>query len=179
MLIRLLFRCYACNPTRCNLHSNNNIIFLCSVYQISSISPNLGPLSNESVRTTICRLMMVVWPKHVVAIRSEEEKMNCCGDGSIIAQFFPMKFLPNVQPVSPRTSPCRLCATAQSIHSQIPSIPGDHIFHPKPEDSPLTGEPFNMAGNIANLIWGVCILLSVWYHMIWVLIRLRNVNIVG
>jgi hypothetical protein len=29
-----------------------------------------------------------------------------------------------------------------------------------------------------NLIWGVCILLRVWYRMIWVLIRLRNVNIV-
>jgi hypothetical protein len=29
-----------------------------------------------------------------------------------------------------------------------------------------------------NLIWGVCILLRVWYCMIWVLIRLRNVNIV-
>jgi hypothetical protein len=30
--------------------------------------------------TTVCRLMMVVWPKHVVAITSEEKK-NCCVDG--------------------------------------------------------------------------------------------------
>jgi hypothetical protein len=29
------------------------------------------------------------------------------------------------------------------------------------------------------LIWGVCILLRVWYRMMWVLIRLRNVTIVG
>jgi hypothetical protein len=29
------------------------------------------------------------------------------------------------------------------------------------------------------LIWGVCILLCVWYRMMWVLIRLRNVTIVG
>jgi hypothetical protein len=34
--------------------------------------------------TTVCHLMMVVWPKHVVAITSEEEK-NCCVDGPIIA----------------------------------------------------------------------------------------------
>jgi hypothetical protein len=31
----------------------------------------------------------------------------------------------------------------------------------------------------SNLIWGVCILLRVWYQMMWVLIRLRNVTIVG
>jgi hypothetical protein len=30
-----------------------------------------------------------------------------------------------------------------------------------------------------SLIWGVCILLRVWYRMMWVLIRLRNVTIVG
>jgi hypothetical protein len=35
--------------------------------------------------TAVCRLMMVVWPKHVVAITSEEEKKNCCVDGPIIA----------------------------------------------------------------------------------------------
>jgi hypothetical protein len=34
-------------------------------------------------------------------------------------------------------------------------------------------------GNISYLIWGVCILLRVWYRMMWVLIRLRNVTIVG
>jgi hypothetical protein len=36
--------------------------------------------------TTVCHLMMVVWPKHVVAITSEEEKKNCCVDGPIIAR---------------------------------------------------------------------------------------------
>jgi hypothetical protein len=30
-----------------------------------------------------------------------------------------------------------------------------------------------------EIIWGVCILLRVWYRMMWVLIRLRNVTIVG
>jgi hypothetical protein len=35
--------------------------------------------------TTVCHLMMVVWPKHVVAITSEEEEKNCCVDGPIIA----------------------------------------------------------------------------------------------
>jgi hypothetical protein len=34
---------------------------------------------------TVCRMMMVVWPKHVVAVTSEEEKKNRCVDGSIIA----------------------------------------------------------------------------------------------
>jgi hypothetical protein len=29
-----------------------------------------------------------------------------------------------------------------------------------------------------DLIWGVCILLRVWYRMIWVLIRLRNFDII-
>jgi hypothetical protein len=35
--------------------------------------------------TTVCRLMMVVWPQHVVVITSEEGKENCCVDGPIIA----------------------------------------------------------------------------------------------
>jgi hypothetical protein len=30
-------------------------------------------------------LMMVVWPEHVVAITSEEEKKNCCVEGHLIA----------------------------------------------------------------------------------------------
>jgi hypothetical protein len=30
-------------------------------------------------------LMMVVWPKHVAAITSKEEKKNCCVAGPIIA----------------------------------------------------------------------------------------------
>jgi hypothetical protein len=34
---------------------------------------------------TVCYLMMVLWPKHVVAITSEDEKKNCCADGPIIA----------------------------------------------------------------------------------------------
>jgi hypothetical protein len=32
--------------------------------------------------------MMVVWPKHVVTITSEEEKKNCCVDGPTIALLF-------------------------------------------------------------------------------------------
>jgi hypothetical protein len=35
--------------------------------------------------TTVCCLIIVVWPKHFVAITSEEEKKNCCADGPIIA----------------------------------------------------------------------------------------------
>jgi hypothetical protein len=35
--------------------------------------------------TNVCHLMMVVWPKHVVVIISEEQKKNCCVDGPIIA----------------------------------------------------------------------------------------------
>jgi hypothetical protein len=35
------------------------------------------------------------------------------------------------------------------------------------------------ANLITTLIWGVCILLRVWYRMMRVLIRLRNVTIVG
>jgi hypothetical protein len=41
--------------------------------------------------TTVCILMMVVWPKHVVAITSEEEK-NFCVDGPIIALLNFIKF---------------------------------------------------------------------------------------
>jgi hypothetical protein len=42
----------------------------------------MGPSSYST-----CHLMMAVWPKHVVAITSEEEKKNCCVDGPIIALF--------------------------------------------------------------------------------------------
>jgi hypothetical protein len=35
--------------------------------------------------TNVCPLMMVIWPKHVMALTSEEEKENCCVDEPIIA----------------------------------------------------------------------------------------------
>jgi hypothetical protein len=40
------------------------------------------------------------------------------------------------------------------------------------------GKSISIHRFILCLIWGVCILLRVWYRMIWVLIRLRNVDIV-
>jgi hypothetical protein len=38
-----------------------------------------------------------------------------------------------------RTTPCRLSATAYSIHSQLPTISGATLLHPQPEDAPCCG----------------------------------------
>jgi hypothetical protein len=35
--------------------------------------------------TTVCHMMMVVWPKHVVAMTLEEERKNCCVGGPLLA----------------------------------------------------------------------------------------------
>jgi hypothetical protein len=51
----------------------------------SSYTPPINISAVRISRSTVCRLMMVVWPKHVVAITSEEEKRNCCVDGPFIA----------------------------------------------------------------------------------------------
>jgi hypothetical protein len=40
----------------------------------------------------------------------------------------------HVQPPSWMPTPCRFSATAYSIYSQLPSISGDHLLHPQPED---------------------------------------------
>jgi hypothetical protein len=48
--------------------------------------------------------------------------------------------------VSPRPIPkleghsCRLSATAYSIYSQLPSIPGGHLLYPQPEVAPCRGD---------------------------------------
>jgi hypothetical protein len=38
-----------------------------------------------------------------------------------------------------RTTPCRLSATAYSIYSHLPFIPGGCLLHPQPEDAPCRG----------------------------------------
>jgi hypothetical protein len=47
---------------------------------------------------------------------------------------------PHAQHPSWRTTPCRLSATAYSIYSQLPSIPGGCVLHPQPEDAPCRGD---------------------------------------
>jgi hypothetical protein len=50
------------------------------VYYCSDCNRNLR------LYTTVCNLMMAVWPKHVMAVTSEEERRNCCIDGPLVAE---------------------------------------------------------------------------------------------
>jgi hypothetical protein len=65
--------------------------------------------------TTVCRMMMVVWPKHVVAVTSEEEKKNCCVGGPIIA----LLIIHTQQEASPQ---CMIIYPANSCCSQAKSL---------------------------------------------------------
>jgi hypothetical protein len=47
---------------------------------------------------------------------------------------------PHAQPPSWMITPCRLPATAYSIYSQLPSIPGGCLLPPQPEDAPCRGD---------------------------------------
>jgi hypothetical protein len=49
--------------------------------------------------------------------------------------------------------PCRLTATACSIHSQLPSTSGGRLLHPQPEDAPCRGDmdTFNMVCEIITV----------------------------
>jgi hypothetical protein len=54
--------------------------------------------------------------------------------------FYGEELLAPPQPPSWRTTPCRLSATAYSIYSQLPTIPGGRLLHPQPEDAPCRGD---------------------------------------
>jgi hypothetical protein len=47
---------------------------------------------------------------------------------------------PHAQLPSWRTTLCRLSATAYTIYSQLPSIPGGRLLHQQHEDAPCRGD---------------------------------------
>jgi hypothetical protein len=53
--------------------------------------------------------------------------------------FYGEMFAPRPAP-SWSTTLCRLSASANSIHSQLPSISGGHLLHPQPGDAPCRGD---------------------------------------
>jgi hypothetical protein len=55
-------------------------------------------------------------------------------------KLFTVSCYPHAQPLSWRTSPCRLSVTAYSIYSQLPSISGGRFIHPQPQDAPCRGD---------------------------------------
>jgi len=64
--------------------------------------------------------------------------------------FYSEELLDLLHPPSWRTTPCRLSATACSIHSQLPSISGGRLLHPQHEDAPCRGNkgPYNIPKNM-------------------------------
>jgi hypothetical protein len=54
----------------------------------------------------------------------------------VTGTFLRWGLLAPAQPPSWKATPCRLSATAYSIYSQLPSISGDRLPHPQPEDAP-------------------------------------------
>jgi hypothetical protein len=60
--------------------------------------------------------------------------------------FYVEELLPLALHPSWRTIPCRRFAIVHSIYSQLPSISGGRLFHPKPAGAPCRGDryPHNM-----------------------------------
>jgi hypothetical protein len=58
----------------------------------------------------------------------------------VISLFSTVRSYPHAKPLSWRTTPCRLSATAYSIYLQLPSISGAHLLHPHPEDVLCCGD---------------------------------------
>jgi hypothetical protein len=58
-----------------------------------------------------------------------------------------------------RNTPCRLSATAFSICSQLPSISGDLLLYPQPEDTPCSGD--NGQGGTLTSITIIIIIITI------------------
>jgi hypothetical protein len=65
--------------------------------------------------------------------RFRSERGARCDETTQVAAY---SLPPSTQPPSWRTTPCRLSATAYSIHSQLPSMSAGRLLHPQPEDAP-------------------------------------------
>jgi hypothetical protein len=65
--------------------NNSSPPLLMLMPQHVSVNSCFSQVNSLRQYTTVCHLMMVVWPKRVVAFTSEEEEKNCCVDGPISA----------------------------------------------------------------------------------------------
>jgi hypothetical protein len=73
---------------------------------------------------------------------------------------------PHARPPSWRTTSCRLPATAYLVYSQLPSISGDRLLHPQPEDAPCRGDKGPTYGSTT---WQNCKSKILTIHVILIL----------